>query len=176
MLEDLVIREARHADVDALADLKLATFRATFIEGFKIPYPPVDLALFEEDSYAPVHVAEDIADASKQHWVADAGGELIGYAQCGPCKMPHPEIHAGSGELYQVYVNSSAHGLGLGSKLLDTAFRWLRIRHPGPQWLGVWSGNLKAQAIYQARGFTKVGDYEFPVGDWRDHEFIYRRD
>ena len=40
---------------------------------------------------------------------------------------------------------------------------------------GVWSGNLKAQKLYQAHGFEKAGEYEYPVGAWRDHEFILRR-
>jgi ribosomal protein S18 acetylase RimI-like enzyme len=43
------------------------------------------------------------------------------------------------------------------------------------QWLGVWSGNLKAQRLYAAYGFERVGGYAFPVGRWRDDEFIMRR-
>jgi RimJ/RimL family protein N-acetyltransferase len=46
---------------------------------------------------------------------------------------------------------------------------------PGPVWLGVWSGNDRAQAVYARRGFRKVGEYGFPVGDWTDHEYILRK-
>ena len=42
-------------------------------------------------------------------------------------------------------------------------------------WLGVWSGNDKAQAFYAKRGFAKVGEYRFRVGETLDHEFIMRR-
>ncbi|MDY6925211.1 MAG: GNAT family N-acetyltransferase, partial [Pseudomonadota bacterium] len=35
--------------------------------------------------------------------------------------------------------------------------------------------NAKAQAMYAARGFEKVGEYQYPVGDWLDDEFILRR-
>jgi RimJ/RimL family protein N-acetyltransferase len=63
----------------------------------------------------------------------------------------------------------------LGRDLLNVAFDWLGENMPGPIWLGVFSGNIKAQDVYAARGFVKVGEYEFMVGDHRDHEFIMRR-
>jgi RimJ/RimL family protein N-acetyltransferase len=39
----------------------------------------------------------------------------------------------------------------------------------------VWSENFGAQRLYARYGFTRVGDYFFPVGEHRDHEFILRR-
>jgi len=176
MTHEPILRAARNHDIEELAALKLRTFRATFLEGFKIPYPPADLAIFEHDSYAPDHVASDLADPRKQSWVVEHEGALIAYAQCGSCKLPHQDVHERSGELYQIYVDTSAQGMGLGRRLLDQSLGWLREVYPGPQWLGVWSGNLKAQSMYRAQGFEKVGEYEFPVGTWRDHEFIFRRD
>lgn len=44
-----------------------------------------------------------------------------------------------------------------------------------PVWLGVWSGNTKAQALYQRRGFRQVSTYGFRVGTWFDEEYIYKR-
>ena len=46
---------------------------------------------------------------------------------------------------------------------------------PVPQWIGVWSDNFKAQALYKAYGFERVGEYKFPVGKTLDDEFILRR-
>lgn len=170
------IRPAVAEDAPALADLKLDTFRETFLEeGFAIPYPPADLAMFEAASYAPDAVAAELADPAKQTWVAEADGRLLGYAQVGPCKLPHVEASADHGELYQLYVLRSAQGLKLGKALLQTALDHLAETRPGPVWLGVWSGNEKAQAVYAARGFEKVGDYRFKVGSWYDEEYIFRR-
>jgi ribosomal protein S18 acetylase RimI-like enzyme len=109
-------------------------------------------------------------------WVAEREGRLLGYAKVGPCKLPHPGVRKGAGELYQLYVDSAAQGLGLGAKLLDLSIANLEATRPGPIWLGVWSGNLKAQTVYARRGFGKVGEYDFRVGAWTDHEFIFRRD
>ena len=109
-------------------------------------------------------------------WVAERGGRLIGYAQVGPCKLPHPDASPDHGEIYQLYLCGDAQGLGLGRQLLAIALGPLETGRPGPIWLGVWSGNAKAQRVYDKAGFEKVGNYQFPVGDnWVDEEFIYRR-
>jgi ribosomal protein S18 acetylase RimI-like enzyme len=170
------IRPARPDDVPALAGLKLVTFRETFLdEGFGIPYPPADLAAFEADSYSEASVAAEIASHDRQNWVAEDGGRLIGYAQVGPCKLPHPEASPHHGELYQLYVRREAQGLKLGRNLLELAIDHLAATRPGPIWLGVWSGNEKAQEVYLAKGFAKVGEYRFKVGSWYDEEYIYRK-
>ncbi len=170
-----LLRPALPDDVERLAALKLETFRETFIDGFAILYPPDDLALFETASYGPAAVAGELADPGRKNWVTEVAGRLIGYAQVGPCKLPHPEASQEHGELYQLYVRGDAQGLGLGKHLLETALDHLAATRPGPIWLGVWSGNLKAQAVYRKIGFDKVGDYQFPVGSWRDEEYIFRR-
>jgi ribosomal protein S18 acetylase RimI-like enzyme len=171
------LRPARPGEAEALAELKLATFRETFIDGFAIPYPAADLAAFEEASYSARVVAAELADPKRTTWVAEgADGRLIGYAQVGPGKLPHSEMQAGAGELYQIYVRGEAQGTGLGRALLDTALDHLGETRPGPIWLGVWEGNLRAQAVYAARGFSQVGSYSFMVGDWEDRDLIFRRD
>ena len=59
--------------------------------------------------------------------------------------------------------------------LLETALAWMEANTRGALWIGVWSGNLRAQALYAAYGFEKAGEYQYAVGDWRDDEFILRR-
>ena len=176
MPDPATLRPATPADVPALSTLKRLCFRETFLEDFAVPYPPDDLAFFEEDSYGEARVAAEIADASHATWVCEApDGTLLAYAHCGPCKLPHPDVTDRSGELYQIYVRRAAQGMGLGKLLLTASLDWLAATYPGPQWIGVWSGNDRAQAVYAAKGFERVGGYEFPVGAHRDAEFILRR-
>ncbi len=172
---DGIIRRATSADRDALAALKLTTFRQTFLDGFAIPYPPADLALFEAETYAPARVAAELADPAHVTWVVDRpDGALVAYAHIGPCKLPHPDVAPGDMEIYQIYLRAEAQGAGLGKHLLDHAIAYLDAAGH-PIWLGVWSGNAKAQTFYHACGFEKVGEYQFKVGDWRDDEYIFRR-
>lgn len=170
------IRPALAADVPALAALKLACFEETFgPSGFAIPYPADDLAVFTAQSYGRETVARELADPSHATWVAaDEAGALVGYCHVGPGKLPHPDFEEGDGELYQIYLLRRAQGSGLGRQLLDLGLDHLAARGR-PIWIGVWSLNLRAQAIYAARGFVKVGEYQFAVGNWRDDEFILRR-
>lgn len=172
----ITIRAAQQADVTALAKLKLTTFRETFLDGFKLPYPPADLARFEAETYDPKQIAAELQDSAHATWVAEgADGRLLAYAHAGPCKLPHPDATAAQGEIYQLYALNEAQGLGLGGALMEAALGWLEAEMPGPIWLGVWSGNDRAQAIYARYGFEKIGEYGFAVGDWTDHEFIFRR-
>ena len=171
------IRRAQTGDAVALSALKLAAFRETFIDGFAVPYPPADLALFEEESYGVATVERELADAAHATWVAQGDdGRLLAYAHAGPCKLPHPQASTDQGELYQLYALNAAQGQGVGRALMDVALDWLDVTMPGPVWLGVWSGNDRAQAVYVRRGFVKVGDYGFRVGNWTDAEYIFRRD
>jgi len=171
-----LLRLAIPADAPALAALKLACFRETFLEGFGIPYPPADLAQFEAQAYGEATVAAELADPARATWLCAApDGRLLAYAHAGPCKLPHPEVTARSGELYQLYVRQGCQGMGLGKRLLATALDWLAETYSGPLWLGVWSGNDRAQAVYAAAGFQKVGEYSFMVGNHRDEEYILRR-
>jgi ribosomal protein S18 acetylase RimI-like enzyme len=172
---EIMIRRAVSEDRDILAALGERTFRETFVEGFAIAYPANDLAQFVAQSYAPEVFADKLADPAQALWLAFAGDAPVGYANAGPCRLPHPEVQVGHGELYRLYLSQGQQGGGLGRRLMDAALAWLMRDYPGPLWLGVWSGNLKAQAFYARYGFEKVGDYEFPVGATRDHEFILRR-
>lgn len=170
-----LVRRAVPDDAAALARLKRDTFRETFVDsGFAIPYPPADLARFEAAAYAPDAVACELKDTARAQWIAFVDGAMVAYAHVAPCKLPHGDVRPGDGELCQLYVRDAAQGLGLGRRLLNVALDHLAATRPGPIWLGVWSGNARAQAIYAARGFTRVGAYRFAVGDWLDDEYIYR--
>lgn len=170
------IRRATPEDAPALAALKRRTFRETFLEDFAIPYPPADIAIFEERHYREEAVRRELEAPDRITWLGVTGdGALAGYCHVGPCKLPHPDVRPGDGEIGQLYLAREWQGAGLGRRLMTKALDWLDTHSPGRQWVGVWSGNARAQAFYAAYGFRKVGEYDFPVGSHIDHEFILRR-
>ena len=99
----------------------------------------------------------------------------IGYALAGPCGLPHKDARTDDGELKRLYISSAAQGGGIGAKLFEQALEWLERDGPRTLWISVWSENHGAQRFYARYGFEKAGEYEFPVGAQRDHEFIFRR-
>lgn len=151
--------------------------RATFTETFGPLYPPADLAAYLDSAYDPARLAAELSD-SRNHWqlVLDDQGAPVGYLECVPAHLPHPDVRPEHGEIERLYVLGSQQGKGLGRLLMDRALAHLDERYgAAPQWLGVWSENVRAQALYRAYGFEKAGEYIFPVGETQDLEFIFRR-
>lgn len=169
------IRPATLDDAPALAALGRATFIETFVDGFGIPYPPEDLEPFLKQTFSEETTCARLADPDHHYWVAERGGEILGFANTGRCGLPHPDARSGHAELHRLYVSKAAQGLGVGTALLKVALAWMEANTDGALWIGVWSGNLKAQKLYAAYGFHKAGEYQYPVGRWRDDEFILRR-
>ena len=166
-----VIRRALPADAPALA----AIGRATFATAFGHLYWPADLEAFLNEAHGLERTRRDLADPACALWLAEAGGEAMGYALAGPCDLPHPEVTDGCGELKRIYVAEGAQGGGLGARLMAEALAWLERDGPRRLWIGVFSGNLGARRLYERQGFEKVGEYYFHVGQARDREFILRR-
>jgi GNAT superfamily N-acetyltransferase len=170
-----LIRPARPGDAAALAVLGRETFIDTFVTGFGIPYPADDLAAFLTANFSEAAFAARLNEPGGAWWVAERDGVLLAFANAGPNTLPHPDARSSHAELRRLYVSKTAQGLGLGSRLLAEALAWMEANTDGPLWIGVWSGNLKAQRLYAAHGFEKAGEYQFPVGRWLDDEFILRR-
>ncbi|GAA0648112.1 GNAT family N-acetyltransferase [Brevundimonas lenta] len=170
-----VIRPATDADAQGLADLGRQTFIDTFVTGFGIPYPSDDLTVYLDASFSAEAIRTKLKEPGAAWWVAERDGELLAFANTGPNTLPHPDGRPSHAELRRLYVSKAAQGLGLGTKLLKIALDWMEANGDGPLWIGVWSGNEKAQKLYAAYGFEKAGGYQYPVGRWMDDEFILRR-
>ncbi|HVH45369.1 MAG TPA: GNAT family N-acetyltransferase [Labilithrix sp.] len=172
---DAVLRSARVEDAEELAALARTTFIETFVDGFGIPYPAEDLKRFLDRTLDVATTRDKLLDTTEAWWVVERNGELVAFANTGPTTLPHPEARSSHAELRRLYVARNAQGLGLGTRLLETALEWMEAHTDGPLWIGVWSGNLKAQKLYERYGFHKCGEYKYPVGSWYDDEFILRR-
>lgn len=165
------LRWATPEDAERLTQLGRETFAATFGH----LYPPEDLAAFQADAHTPERYAAWAADPAFGLWILEQGGRAVGYALAGPCHLPHADVTPDCGELWRIYLRAETQGSGLGKFLMDTVLGWLD--RPGRKlWIGVWSGNLRAQNLYARYGFEKAGEYEFPVGATRDQEFILMRE
>ena len=169
---EISIRRAARTDAAALRDLAIATFVATFGH----LYPPEDLAAYLRTEQTVTTYRRLLRDPAVAIWLAvTTDGALVGFITAGPCKLPVPEREITSGEIRQLYLRAAVQGMGVGSRLLDTALDWLSARGHTPLYIGVWSENLGAQRLYGRHGFEKIGEYDFPVGKTLDREFILRR-
>jgi ribosomal protein S18 acetylase RimI-like enzyme len=172
MLESpLILRRARIEDASALAHLT----EATFTETFGHLYPPEDLAGYVSTTCTPAACAAYLEDPRMAYWVIGPEvGAPVGFALAGYCKLPVKNLEPNAGELRQLYVLSTHQNQRLGAKLFETALAWMEQQY-SPLYIGVWSENYGAQRFYGRYGFSKVGEYGFPVGKTVDHEFILKR-
>src|SRR5690606_23314681 len=142
-----LIRPAVDADAAALGVLGRQTFIDTFVAGFGIPYPADDLKAFLDASFSRETIRSKLNEPGAAWWVAERDGELLAFANTGPNTLPHPEARPSHAELRRLYVSRAAQGLGLGTRLLAVSLEWMEAHSDGPLWIGVWSGNLKAQKL-----------------------------
>ena len=83
--------------------------------------------------------------------VAEADGELVGFAVVGPCRDEEPVTPT---ELYAIYTRSLWWGTGLGQRL------WDAVRPDEPCSLWVLEANDRAQGFYRRNGFVPDGARE----------------
>ncbi|WP_161829842.1 GNAT family N-acetyltransferase [Steroidobacter agaridevorans] len=166
------IRRATPEDAVVLAELGGATFTETFGH----LYPPEDLQEFLTRSHTPESWARTLGDPNRGVFVVEhPSGRKIGFIVVGACKLPVENLEAQSGEIQQLYVLAEFHNLRLGRRLMDLGLEWLASQGRAPLYIGVWSENYGAQRFYERYGFSKVGEYGFPVGKTVDREFILKR-
>ena len=168
----LTFRDARENDAVDVADIG----RETFIETFGHLYPPQDLKTYLDDAFAIETIRAEILDPQVEVRIAFAGRRIVAYTKIGPCKLPIDTGPDPALELHRIYVYRARQGVGVGRILLNWAIERARQRGAAQLLLGVFSKNERAIAVYQNRGFTKVGEYKFPVGETLDDEIIMRLD
>lgn len=166
------IRRATADDAEALAELGAATF----VETFGHLYPAADLQIFLAKTHTPESWLRALTDPRRATWVAEQpNGRKVGFIGVGACKLPVQDLEITAGEIQQLYVLAEFHNLRLGARLMDAGLEWLLSQGRSPLYIGVWSENYGAQRFYARYGFSKVGEYGFPVGSTVDREFILKR-
>jgi GNAT superfamily N-acetyltransferase len=128
----VVVREARPDEWAAVGDLYSDVRRAA------VPQMPPAMHTDEEHrAYYRRHVLEGDGHTV---WVAEADGEILGFALCTPTFLDG------------LYVRPGAQGRGIGSLLLDV----VDATHPDGYELWVFESNLGARRLYERRGLVEV--------------------
>ncbi len=149
--------------------------QATFAETFEHLYDPKDLQTFLDAKHSVDFYQAIMARPDCQIWVLEDGEKLLGYCMVTdnslPCDPPRPEAL----ELSRLYLSSGTRGLGWGSRLIKTAIDHARAHGYREIVLSVFSENHGGIRLYTRHGFQKIGEYDFPVGEHLDREWIMRR-
>jgi GNAT superfamily N-acetyltransferase len=131
-LADVVVREALPDEWAVLADLYSDARRAA------VPQMPPAIHTDEEHrDYYRRHVFEGDGHTV---WVAEGGGEVLGFAVCTATFLDG------------IYIRADLKGHGVGSLLLDV----VDATHPDGYELWVFESNVGARRLYERRGLVEV--------------------
>jgi ribosomal protein S18 acetylase RimI-like enzyme len=169
------LRRAGPHDADTLSALANLTFMQTFVEDLAVPYPKADLDWFLDYANSPAAMAGRLADPATGVWLAELAGVAVAYMIAGPADLARDDLEPSDGMLHRLYLERSARGHGLGNRMMDEALVWLEAAYSARPWLVVFSENLRAQRFYARYGFEVCGEYDYPVGNWLDREYVMRR-
>ena len=126
MAEPFTIRRVQPADADAVGDVWLEAFKATY------PFPP---AYPDEDVRR--WVREELVPREETFVALDPDGTVVGFMS----------LH--DDDLDQLYVRPDRHDRGIGSRFVELA----KERRPGGVGLYTFQVNARARRFYERRGF-----------------------
>lgn len=156
---------------------RLARLKAeTFVETFAADNDPAHVQAHLAREFTPEEVRRSLDDDRSTTWWLLDDGAAVGFLKVNRSDA-QTEPHLGDGlEVEQVYVLSSHHGRGLGSRLLAHATETARSEGFSFVWLGVWEHNRRAIAVYEHLGFVPIGDHTFLFGDEEQRDVLMRCD
>jgi len=144
------VRAATLDDVPAIARAHVEAWRTEYTH--LLPRTVLENFDFEESAafWRKLIGARDIRHVA----VAVTGaGEVVGFASCGPNRVPDPDY---PGELYSIYLLDGHRGAGFGRMLFADVEAYLRRQGLAPFQLWVVAGNEPAEAFYRALGGRRV--------------------
>jgi GNAT superfamily N-acetyltransferase len=141
------IRPAEPADAEALAPLHTAVW----VEAYTglMPQQVLDDLHRRPLEERVQRWRERIAWPHGTTWVAEDGGDLVGFASSGRGRDGSGDL-----EVMALYVRRSHYDTGLGHRLLVTAIG------DAPAYLWVLDGNARATRFYERHGFAFDGQVE----------------
>lgn len=167
------VRIATAADAATLSELASATFPLACP-----PHTtPEAIADFISKNFTVTNFDGYLADPARELFLAEEGGEAIGYAMLILGEPTDENVLASitlhpTCELSKLYVRPGHQGSGVSAALVDAAIQYARADRREGMWLGVNEENGRANAFYEKSGFARVGVKQFRVGDRLEDDFV----
>jgi GNAT superfamily N-acetyltransferase len=148
----LIIRRAEPRDVPALGRLGAMLMRAHFAFDAQRFLAPGDNP---DEGYARF-LHSQLPDENVSVFVAERGGEIIGYVYAGLEPQSWRELRDFAGFIHDIVVEEGARRTGAATALIDAAIAWIRSR--GAPRVILWTAdqNTGAQQLFDRLGFRRT--------------------
>ncbi|MTI00673.1 GNAT family N-acetyltransferase [Roseibium sp. RKSG952] len=137
----MMVRRAKVGDAPVIADITNAIIRETLIT-------------FTTDERSIESIAADVEARGNRYLVAEADGQVLGFATYGPFRGGPGYVHSRE---HSIQLSPAARGRGLGRALMTALEDVARADGVHVLVAGVSSDNPGAIAFHSALGFTEVG-------------------
>jgi RimJ/RimL family protein N-acetyltransferase len=168
-LLDVIIRPATVEDASQIAEVHVASWREAYSD------------VVAQEGIAELDVAgrttrwrqllEDVPRDTSV-WVAEEGGQVIGFASLGPSRDEDAE--RSTYEIYTIYLEPHAWGHGVARELMRTVLGAV----PGGSAVTLWvlAANERARHFYRRNGFVDDGIERLEeIGTGQHRQVRYRR-
>ena len=171
---EIVVRPARVADAEAVARIRIASWRGAYrgivpdavLDGLDLA---AETATWRDRLHDQAVVKVSVADLVEP----PASPRLVGYVTEGPARGDDVD---GLGEIWAVYVDPEAQRRGVGRALMEAAVRGLAVRGFAEAVLWVFEANATARGFYEHLGWAPDGAAKaFEIGGAAPIEVRYRR-
>lgn len=142
------VRSAAASDVDAIARVHVLGWQHAYAGILS----PDFLASLSVERRAPMW-AEAIEKRTQRLLVAEAAGQVVGFAAFGPCR--DDEAHATVFEVWAIYLDPQFIGSGVGRSLWLSSLATMKLAGATRVTLWVLAKNALAIRFYRAAGFTE---------------------
>ncbi len=122
------------------------------------------MRMYIEKAFSDEQMSKEISNPNSQFYLAETGGEVIGYLKVN-FKDSQTELKdSGDMEIERIYVLKKFYGKKAAQSLLEKAIEIASQRVINYAWLGVWEHNLRAINFYKKNGFEEFGKHSFMLG------------
>ena len=156
-----VIRRCTSNDTRLIRSLGMTAFRDTFAADNSRK----NMEDYLRHSFSPELVKSQLSEPESVFLLASVNGTPAAYMQLNTGKAQTEQFGDTSMEIERLYVLSDFKRQGLGTMLINQAFKRARNQSLSKIWLGVWEHNEPAQRFYRAMGFKRTGDHTFILGE-----------
>jgi L-amino acid N-acyltransferase YncA len=144
----VTIRLARPEDGDTVADIRVASWRATY--GGIVPASYLETMGSDRDQWCAVAAGKS---NGVELLVCEVDGSVVGFACYGPARVPTFDFTA---ELYATYFRPDAIGKGYGTATMQMALHGIERLGHRDAILWVLEDNLRARSFYERMSGTLV--------------------
>ena len=148
----VVVRAAQPADIDAIIDVHIATWKVAY-RG-QLPDAFLDGLDATRARRAPFW-QRAIGDPATSVLVAERDAAIVGFVSVG--KPDEAEVPSDTGMLFAIYVHPDAWDAGAGRALMLRAIDELRRLGYAKAFLWVLETNVRARRFYEAGGWRADG-------------------